>query len=227
MQQKTVSLTPENYKMSMVKLVDSLLSKPKNERDSFSKEETKEALKIYKKRIKSWDSYFDKWSQLEANENQQEYEVEQIENWAEEEKSSAEEKSSDEEESEAVEEEHTPEANVSMTEYQKGVVMEKVHEVQKTITHIIDVCDDALCSICGQRTYLPLVYHENLLQAKSLKVICCDDCLIDASGHSECEKESCKRCEKVAAELSNREVIKTEFANGTLIVEEDDEDEMM
>ena len=63
-----------------------------------------------------------------------------------------------------------PEANVSMTEYQKGVVMEKVHEVQKTITHIIDVCDDALCSICGQRTYLPLVYHENLLQAKSLMV---------------------------------------------------------
>ena len=63
-----------------------------------------------------------------------------------------------------------PEANVSMTEYQKGVVMEKVHEVQKTITHIIDVCDDALCSVCGQRTYLPLVYHENLLQAKSLKV---------------------------------------------------------
>merc|ERR1712156_272194 len=201
--------------MSMEKLVDSLLSKPKNERDTFTKEEKKETLKIYKKRIKFWDSHFDKWSQLEANENQQEYEINHLEDWA------------DEEELEAVEEEHTSEANVSMTEYQKGVVMEKVHEVQKTITHIIDVCDDALCSICGQRTYLPLVYHENLLQAKSLKVVCCDDCLIDASGHSECEKESCRRCEKIAAELSNREVIKTEFANGTLIVEEDDEDEMM
>ena len=46
--------------MSMEKLVDSLLSKPKNERDTFTKEEKKETLKIYKKRIKFWDSHFDK-----------------------------------------------------------------------------------------------------------------------------------------------------------------------
>ena len=61
MQQKTVSFTPENYTiMSMKKLVDSLLSKPKNERDAFTKEETKEAFKIYKKRINFWDSHFDR-----------------------------------------------------------------------------------------------------------------------------------------------------------------------
>ena len=46
--------------MSMEKLVDSLLSKPKNERDTFTKEEKKETLKIYKKRIEFWDSHFDK-----------------------------------------------------------------------------------------------------------------------------------------------------------------------
>lgn len=206
----------------MQKLVDSLISKPKNERDTLTKEEKKEALKIYKKRIKSWDSLFERWSVPEANENQEEFEVDQLEDWANEEQ----EKSSDEEELEASEEEHAPEKNVSMTEFEKKGIMENVHQVQKEITHIIDVCDDALCSVCGQRTYLPLVYHQNLVDAKFLKVVCCDDCLIDHSGHSECEKESCTRCKKIADEISNREVIKKEFANGTLIVEEDS-DEMM
>ena len=78
-----------------------------------------------------------------------------------------------------------------------------------------------LCSVCGKRTYLPLVYHQNLVDAKFVKDVCCDKCLIVASGHAECEKETCGRCEIVANEISNRDVIKAEFANGTLIVEED------
>jgi len=201
--------------MSMQKLVDSLTSKPKDQRDAYTITEMKLAKKVYKKRIKSWGRFFDKWSVPEENENEQDFEVDQEEDWI------VGGKSSDEEELEATEEEHTLDKNVSMTEHDKEVVMKTVHQVQDSINVTVDVCDDALCSVCGKRTYLPLVYHQNLVDAKFLKDVCCDECLIVASGHSECEKEICERCETIANEISNRDVIKEEFANGTLIVEED------
>merc|ERR1712060_645834 len=96
--------------MSMEKLVDSLTSKPKDQRDAYTITEMKLARKIYKKRIKSWGCFFDKWSVPEANENEQEYEVDQEEDWA------VGGKSRDEEELEATEEEHTLDKNVSMAE---------------------------------------------------------------------------------------------------------------
>ena len=46
--------------MSMQKLVDSLISKPKDQRDAYSITELKLAKKVYKKRIKSWGRFFDK-----------------------------------------------------------------------------------------------------------------------------------------------------------------------
>ena len=51
----------------------------------------------------------------------------------------------------------------------------------------------------------------------------CDDCLIVATGHAECEEESCETCEKVGDELSNRVEIKKNFAEGTLVVVDDNE----
>ena len=46
--------------MSMQKLVDSLTSKPKDQRDAYTITEMKLARKVYKKRIKSWGRFFDK-----------------------------------------------------------------------------------------------------------------------------------------------------------------------
>ena len=63
----------------------------------------------------------------------------------------------------------------------------------------------------------------SVLNDQFLSDVCCDDCLVNATGHAECEEISCRTCERVGDELTNREVIKKEFANGTLIIVDDDQ----
>ena len=89
--------------------------------------------------------------------------------------------------------------------------------VQNMIS-ISEEVDDALCNICAQRTFLPVEYMESLRKANYIKISLCDDCLVTESGHENCESNVCRRCQKVAEELDNREIVKKEFANGTLII---------
>ena len=50
------------------------------------------------------------------------------------------------------EEDQRPDVDVSMNEQTKAAVRQSVHEVQNSIP-ISEVVDDALCNICGQRTW--------------------------------------------------------------------------
>ena len=113
--------------------------------------------------------------------------------------------------------------DVSINEQTKAAVRQNVHEVQNSIP-VSEEVYDALCSICGQRTYLPVEYMESLRQANYITMSLCDDCLVNESGHADCEAIDCRRCPKVAEELDKRAVVKEEFANGTLIIVDDDED---
>ena len=46
--------------------------------------------------------------------------------------------------------------NVSMPQHEKENLQMAVHEVQSSVP-VTEVIDDALCSLCNKRTYLPLV----------------------------------------------------------------------
>ena len=58
--------------------------------------------------------------------------------------------------SHAIQEDHTPDMNVSMPQHEKENLQMAVHEVQSSVP-VTEVIDDALCSLCNKRTYLPLV----------------------------------------------------------------------
>ena len=70
---------------------------------------------------------------------------------------------SDDDEIEAIEEDHAPDMNVSMPQNEKENLKLAVQEVQSSVP-VTEVIDDALCSLCNKRTFLPLVYHENLVE---------------------------------------------------------------
>ena len=121
-------------------------------------------------------------------------------------------KDSDNDEMEAIEEDHAPDMNVSMPQNENENLQLVVQEVQNSVPITTEVIDDALCSLCNKRTFLPLVYYEKLVFD-----VVCDDCLIIATGHAECEVEPCTTCEKVGNEVSYRADIKKNFADGTLV----------
>ena len=53
--------------------------------------------------------------------------------------------------------------NVSMPQNEKENLKLAAQEVQSSVP-VTEVIDDALCSLCNKRTFLPLVYHENLVE---------------------------------------------------------------
>jgi len=199
--------------MSMKDLVVSISIRQKDQRDTMSESQEKLARKVYKKRINSWQDYFVKWSSRDTNDDEIEYEVDQEGDW------NVGDESSDDE-IEAIEEVYAPESPV--LEHKQEIIKGALQNAQNSIP-IPEAIDDAVCSVCCKRTYLPLEYHQNLVDANFLKDVCCDDCLVNATGHAECEEISCRTCERVGDELTNREIIKKEFANGTLIIVDDDQ----
>merc|ERR1711935_418699 len=101
-----------------------------------------------------------------------EYEVDQEGDW------NVGDESSDDE-IEAIEEVHAPESPV--LEHKQEIIKGALQNAQNSIP-IPEAIDDAVCSVCCKRTYLPLEYHQNLIDANFLKDVCCDDCLVNANG---------------------------------------------
>ena len=75
---------------------------------------------------------------------------------------------------------------------------------------IISMEDDVKCQVCQMRMYLPYDYFAN-----GNDVTLCDDCYILYSGHTDCEKQDCRECLKIAKTIKNRWKIATDFISGT------------
>lgn len=74
------------------------------------------------------------------------------------------------------------------------------------------------CDICGERTYLPFEYMENV--GESL----CNDCMVLKSGHEDCEIEKCAICIQIAKEMVDRSQISYLFCTSQLAVVRDGPD---
>ncbi len=78
------------------------------------------------------------------------------------------------------------------------------------------------CRRCGASSLLPDFYWEDL-EAEGSPFLC-DSCFTSATGHEECEAPQCHQCRAVAEELCRRAMIRRSFLDGTLQVEEIEED---
>ena len=99
------------------------------------------------------------WSSRDTNDDEIEYEVDQEGDW------NVGDESSDDE-IEAIEEDYAPESPV--LEHKQEIIKGALQNAQNSIP-IPEAIDDAVCSVCCKRTYLPLEYHQNLIDANFLK----------------------------------------------------------
>jgi hypothetical protein len=79
------------------------------------------------------------------------------------------------------------------------------------------------CHKCEAEVILPRLYWESN-RAAGLAFYC-DDCLTHESGHADCQEPDCTTCLTLAEELCRRAVVSYNFQNGTLEVEEQEQDE--
>lgn len=91
----------------------------------------------------------------------------------------------------------------------------RVRSIQQNVT-IIEEVNDMPCDICGQRTYLPFEYMENV--GESL----CKECMTKESGHEDCTIDECSKCLEIAAEVVNRETIAYLFCTNQLAIAKND-----
>ncbi len=77
------------------------------------------------------------------------------------------------------------------------------------------------CHRCGGPSFLPAPYWENMSPAPFL----CDRCMVESTGHSDCVVPDCGGCRATAAVLCKRAIIRKNFLDGTLEIEEVEEEE--
>jgi len=108
--------------------------------------------------------------------------------------------------------------NISLTENEKDYIKDTIQMVQSKVI-LEDEADDVKCVNCGNRTYLPYEYMENV------GISLCNECTVKSSGHAECEAPYCVPCQDVAKILDNRMEISKLFQEGSLIIVTEEENQ--
>ena len=75
------------------------------------------------------------------------------------------------------------------------------------------ICNADNCQ-SGRLTNIPDIYCEKGID------FMCNECLVKASGHADCNKEGCQICQIVGQELTKRLLLEKCFREGSLILEE-------
>jgi len=186
--------------------------------DVFDKKELKER---YEGRVSKWNDMFEKFKTSKYMSGE-DYEVDDLEKWANEEDDFTDNESGVEfdDEEEDIEpfdkdleaEEDNEELDNALNEIELEKFESAIKEVQDQVFVLEE--DDVKCHVCKTRMFLPYLYIAELANEDAAL---CDDCLLLYSGHENCDLPGCEECLRLIHKIKIRRELATDFVSGTLM----------